>query len=235
MDEYRFVEHNRIDNYLKRRSAQLSQNKEIINYEDKLSNFPIGLIIIAKEPLINNEDKLEYLNHYACKLFEIKDRTNIFELKSKFEEYIKLKNNNTTKTTLTLKDLIFHSPQFNFEIENFFPFQSKQSKNTILYIKIQVIENNKYIVIDKYDKYIEEQKYIEFNLIKNINYQYLHTLYHELNNPLNALLAISGENKQHLNSTKIITKPTIVKERTFKSYYKKNYIKEINFNQDKYQ
>jgi len=230
MDEYRFVEHNRIDNYLKRRSAQLSQNKEIINYEDKLSNFPIGLIIIAKEPLINNEDKLEYLNHYACKLFEIKDRTSIFELKSKFEEFIKLKNNNnTTKTTLTLKDLIFHSPQFNFDIENFFPFQSKQSKNTILYIKIQVIENKKYIVIDKYDKYIEEQKYIEFNLIKNINYQYLHTLYHELNNPLNALLAISGENKQHLNSTKIITKPIIVKERTFKSHYKKKLYKRDKF------
>lgn len=69
---------------------------------------------------------------------------------------------------------------------------------------------------------MEEQKYIEFNLIKNINYQYLHTLYHELNNPLNALLAISGENKQQqLDSTHLVTKPSIVKERTYKSHYKK--------------
>ena len=221
MDEYTFTEHNGIDNYLRKRSAQILQNKEIINYEDKLSNFPIGLIIIAKESLINNEDKLEFLNHYACKLFEIKDSTSIFELKSKFEEYIKLKSNFTSKTTLTLKDVIFQSPSFNFEIENFFPFQSKQSKSTILYIKIQDIENKKYIVIDKYDKYMEEQKYIEFNLIKNIKYQYLHTLYHELNNPLNALLAISGENKQKMDSTNIITKPSIVKERTYESHHKK--------------
>ena len=221
MDEYRFTEHNKIKNYLKRRSAQTSKNKEIINNEDKLSNFPIGLIIIAKEPLMNNEDKLEFLNHYACKLFEIKDSTSILELKSKFEEYIKLKSNCTSKTNLTLKDVIFQSPPFNFEIENFFPFQSKQSKSTILYIKIQDIENKKYIVIDKYDKYLEEQKYIEFNLIKNINYQYLHTLYHELNNPLNALLAISGENEHQLSSTNITTKTSIVKERTYKSHFKK--------------
>ena len=223
MNKYHtFTEHDKIDNYLHRRSEQISQNKEIINYEDKLSNFPIGLIIITRETQINNEDKLEFMNHYACQLFEIKDSKSIFELKSKFEEYIKLKNNYTTKTTLTLKDVIFHSPPFKFEIENFFPFQCKQSKSTILYIKIQDIENKKYIVIDKYDKYLEEQKYIEFNLIKNINYQYLHTLYHELNNPLNALLAISGESRQqNLDSTHIVTKPTIVKERTYKSHYKK--------------
>ena len=141
MDEYRFTEHNKIKNYLKRRSAQTSKNKEIINNEDKLSNFPIGLIIIAKEPLMNNEDKLEFLNHYACKLFEIKDSTSILELKSKFEEYIKLKSNCTSKTNLTLKDVIFHSPPYNFEIENFFPFQCKQSKSTILYIKIQDNKN----------------------------------------------------------------------------------------------
>ena len=179
MDEYTLTEHNRINNYLRKRSAQTLQNKEIINYEDKLSNFPIGLIIITKDPLINNEDKLEFLNHYACKLFEIKDNTSMFELKSKFEEYIKLKSNSTSKTTLTLKDVIFHSPSFNLEIENFFPFQRKQSKSIIIYIIIQDIENKMYIVIDTYNKYMEEQKFIDFNIIKNINYQYLHTLYHE--------------------------------------------------------
>ena len=70
------------------------------------------------------------------------------------------------------------------------------SKSIIFYIKINEINNEKYIVIDKYNKYIEERKYIELNLIKTINYQYLHTLYHELNNPLNALLAIAGENEK---------------------------------------
>ena len=196
----KFAEHQRINNYLKRRSMQILQTKEVVNHEDKISNFPIGLIIIKKNE--GNEDKIEFMNHYAYQLFQIKENSNIKALKEKFNEYIRLKNNYTTKSDITLKDIIFSSPQFSFEIEKFFPFQCKHSKNIILYIKINDVSNEKYIVIDKYDKYLEEQKYIEFNLIKNINYQYLHTLYHELNNPLNALLAISGENK-NFNSTEI--------------------------------
>jgi CheY-like chemotaxis protein len=190
-DIKRFKEHNKINQYLKRRSIQLSKTRQVINHEDRLSNFPIGLIIITKDE--NEVDRIEHMNHYARQLFHLKQNSNIKELKDKFKEYIKLKHNYTSKTNITLKDVIFNSSPFNFEIENFFPFQCQHSKNIILYIKINDIENQKYIVIDKYDKYIEEQKYIEFNLIKNINYQYLHTLYHELNNPLNALMAISGE------------------------------------------
>ena len=170
---------------------QIVQKRQVINHENKLSNFPIGLIIITKDD--NYEDYIEFINHYACRLFQLKENANINDLKEKLKEYIKLKQNYTTKTGVTLNDLIFNSPPFSFEIENFFPFQCQHSKNIILYIKINDIQNQKYIVIDKYDKYLEEQKYIEFNLIKNINYQYLHTLYHELNNPLNALIAISGE------------------------------------------
>ena len=224
----RYSEHNKIDNFLRRRSIQLQQNKEIINHENKLSNFPIGLIIITKEEKPFYHEKIEFINYYACHLFQIKEDTNIRELKSKFEEYVRLKDNNTAKSTCTLNDLIFDSPAFSFEIENFFPFQCKLSKNIILYIKINNIQNQKYIVIDKYDKYIEEQKYIEYNLIKNINYQYLHTLYHELNNPLNALLALSGEN-HHLETSensKNCNKPVLMKKKTMKANTKKIYKKE---------
>ena len=198
LDINRFTEHSRIDQYLKRRSMQIQQFKKIINHENKISNFPIGLIVTTKDE--ENRDTLEFINHYACELFQLKENTTIEALKEKLDEYVKLKNN--TPKSETLKDIIFNSPSFTFEIENFFPFQCKHSKSTILYIKINDIENEKYIVIDKYDKYLEEQKYIEFNLIKNINYQYLHTLYHELNNPLNALLAISGDKKK-FDSTEI--------------------------------
>ena len=198
IDIKRFTEHNRIDQYLKRRSMQIQQFKKIINHENKLSNFPIGLIIITKDE--DNYDSIEFINHYACQLFQIQEHATIEILKEKLDEFVKLKNN--TQKMETLKDFIFNCPSFTFEIENFFPFQCKHSKNTILYIKINDIQNEKYIEIDKYDKYSEEQKYIEFNLIKNINYQYLHTLYHELNNPLNALLAISGDNKR-FDSTEI--------------------------------
>ena len=73
-------------------------------------------------------------------------------------------------------------------------------------------------------KYIEERKYIELNLIKTINYQYLHTLYHELNNPLNALLAISGENEKtqlyssELTNSRIEYKPTTFNKKTKKIF-----------------
>ena len=224
LDINRFSEHNRIDQYLKRRSWQILQSKRVINHEDKLSNFPIGLIIIVKDE--SSKDKIELINHYACELFQMKDGSNIIELKAKLDEYIRLKNNNTQKSDKTLKDLIFNSSPSSFEINNFFPFQCKHSQSLILYIKINYIENQKYIVIDKYDKYLEEQKYIEFNLIKNINYQYLHTLYHELNNPLNALLAISGEKMKfdstELRYSKIFTKSQLNKKKTMKQkVYKK--------------
>ena len=234
LDTNRFTEHSRIDQYLKRRSMQIQQFKKIINHENKLSNFPIGLIVTTKDE--ENNDTIEFINHYACELFHLKENATIDTLKEKLDEYVKLKNN--TPKSETLKDLIFNYPSFTFEIENFFPFQCKHSKSTILYIKINDIENEKYIVIDKYDKYLEEQKYIEFNLIKNINYQYLHTLYHELNNPLNALLAISGDKKKfdsteigNIGNSKIYPKnqnPMMNRRKTNRTNTRKILKKEIN-------
>ena len=191
-DFNRFSEHNRIDQYLRNRSLQDIKSNSLKKNENILSLFPIGLIIIGKD-LYKFEDKIEYINRYACKLFQLKDNPNVKELKEKMNEYIKLKHN-SKRSNKTLKDIIFNYSSFNLELENFVPFESTYSKSVILYIKINEIENEKFIVIDKYDKYIEERRYIELNLIKTINYQYLHTLYHELNNPLNALLALSGEN-----------------------------------------
>ena len=191
----RFSEHHRIDHYLRQKSIKLLKSHTINTSSNQLSYFPIGLIIITNEG-IKYENKLEFINKYACKLFQVKENVDINLLKQKFSEYVKLKSNYITKTSQSLNDIIFNSTSFNLEMDNFIPFESTHSKTSILYIKINDIDNDKYIVIDKYDKYIEERKYIELNLIKSINYQYLHTLYHELNNPLNALLALSGDNQQ---------------------------------------
>ena len=197
-DFNRFSEHNRIDQYLRNRSLQGIKSNSLKKNENILSLFPVGLIIIGKD-LIKYEDKIEYINRYACKLFQLKDNPNVKELKEKMNEFIKLKHN-SKRSNKTLKDIIFNYTSFNLELENFVPFESTYSKSVILYIKINEIDNEKFIVIDKYDKYIEERRYIELNLIKTINYQYLHTLYHELNNPLNALLALSGENGKIFSS-----------------------------------
>ena len=235
-DYNRFSEHFRIDQYLKRKSTKGLKNISLKKNENTLSNFTIGLIIITKEE--NYEDKLEFINEYACKLFRIEENANIKELKEKFNEFVKLKNN-STKTSMTLKDIIFNYSSFNLELDNFIPFESKYSKNIILYIKINEIGEEKYIVIDKYDKYIEERKYIELNLIKAINYQYLHTLYHELNNPLNALLALSGERSQLISSEisnierndfkpPMLSRKKTIRSKKYNNYNNNNFKKERN-------
>ena len=207
----RFSEHYRIDQYLKKKNTFGVKTVSTKKNDNVLSNFPIGLIIISREEL-KYEDKLDFINQYACKLFRIKDNTNIKELKEKFGEFVKL-TKNPKKSGQTLRELIFNYSSFNVELDNFIPFECTYSKNIILYIKINEIGEEKYIVIDKYDKYIEESQYIELSLIKTINYQYLHTLYHELNNPLNALLSLSGDknqfNSSDISNSRIENKPSI--------------------------
>ena len=110
-EKSRFSEHYRIDQYLKKRSIKVLKSHTIKKSSNQLSNFPIGLIIITNEGL-KYEDKLEFINQYACKLFQVKENVDINILKQKFSEYIKLKNNYKTKTSLSLNDIIFNSASF---------------------------------------------------------------------------------------------------------------------------
>ena len=242
MNEFkRFSEHQRISQYLFRKNTTFGdKSNTYTTYNNILSNFPIGLIILSKDNS-KYEDRIEFINKYACKLFKISETPNIKELKDKFNEFIKMKRDNSIKCNTTLKDMIFNSfCSINIGLDNFVPFESTYSKSIILYIKINEIENDKYIVIDKYDKYIEERKYIEFNLIKAINYQYLHTLYHELNNPLNALLAISEENERlqslssEINNSKIEKKTYIIPKKSAKTSKKVNNFSIITLNNNKF-
>ena len=222
-ENFRFSEHQKINKYLRIRTMK-AKSKTFTRHSNHLNNFPIGLIIITNDgPPLNY--KIEFINIYACRLFKIKEDTDINILKQKFSEYVKLKNNYSTKSNQSLNDIIFNTTSYNLEMDNFIPFENSHSKTSILYIKINDYDNEKYIVIDKYDRYIDEKRYIEFNLIKTINYQYLHTLYHELNNPLNALLALSGDNKKfeqtEINGSKIEDKLSILQKSSLKKRYKK--------------
>ena len=222
-ENFRFSEHQKINKYLRIRTMK-AKSKTFTRHSNHLNNFPIGLIIITNDgPPLNY--KIEFINIYACRLFKVKEDTDINVLKQKFSEYVKLKNNYSTKSNQSLNDIIFNTTSYNLEMDNFIPFENSHSKTSILYIKINDYDNEKYIVIDKYDRYIDEKRYIEFNLIKTINYQYLHTLYHELNNPLNALLALSGDNKKfeqtEINGSKIEDKLSILQKSSLKKRYKK--------------
>jgi c-di-AMP phosphodiesterase-like protein len=76
----RFSEHHRINKYLKQKSLTLLKSKTIKRSSNQLSNFPIGLIIITNDGP-KYEDKLEFINKYACKLFQVKDNVDINILK----------------------------------------------------------------------------------------------------------------------------------------------------------
>jgi len=223
-ENFRYSEHQRINKYLRIRTMK-AKSKAAIKHSNQLNNFPIGLIIITNDGLPLSY-KIDFINIYACRLFKVKEDTDINVLKQRFSEYIKLKNNYTTKSCQSLNDIIFNTTSYNLEMDNFIPFENSHSKTSILYIKINDINNDKYIVIDKYDRYIDEKRYIEFNLIKTINYQYLHTLYHELNNPLNALLALSGDSKKfeqtEINGSKIYDKLSILQKASLKKRLKKD-------------
>ena len=49
--------------------------------------------------------------------------------------------------------IIFNSSSFNIELENFIPFESPYSKSVILYIKINEIGDEKYIVLPQESQY----------------------------------------------------------------------------------
>ena len=61
----------------------------------------------------------------------------------------------------------------------------------MIYVKIKKVKKTIFICIDNYN---DERKSIQKNLIKSLKYQYIVTLYHELNNPLNALQNTIEEN-----------------------------------------
>ena len=94
LDINKYLDHVRIEHFLKRRSMQSQESRQTIDYENKLSNFPIGLIITTKDN--KNEDAMEFINHYACQLFQLKDNAEINELKDKLNDYIRLTNNEKT-------------------------------------------------------------------------------------------------------------------------------------------
>jgi hypothetical protein len=72
----------------------------------------------------------------------------------------------------------------------------------MIYVKIRFYNNEIYISIDNYN---DERKELQGNLLKVLKYQYLITLYHELNNPLNALININDEYTQEIIENNEIT------------------------------
>ncbi len=157
---------------------------DYLHYENKLNNeynnFPIGLIIIEKE---DKEIIIKEMNSYACEIFELYQDSAFIKLKNQMKKFKKWENN--TLQDLNLYNFIFSNHLTKEHCGTFI------SSLSMVYVKVKFLNNHIYLSIDNYN---DERKDLQGNLVKSLKYQYLVTLYHELNNPLNALMNISDDN-----------------------------------------
>ena len=177
----------------------LTGKEPVLNNFTLYNNFPIGLMIISildptscrgKEYSDDNDNseeveiKVKYMNQQASDLFEIKDNDSI----SKIHQQLKLfKKFDQLKTSEENLDNIL----FNKNRENEF-YGSFKNQASLIYVKYKTYNDDLYICTDYYT---DEKKIIQNQLFQSLKFQYIATLFHELYNPINALLFIIDTNQ----------------------------------------
>ena len=172
---------------------------DYLNFENKIqvnyNNFPIGLIIIDKD---DKEFKLRLINNYALDILELYHDVEFEDLKNQMKNFKKWENSSLQE--IDLYNYIFINQITNCHCGTFI------SSLSMIFVKVKNFENSFFISIDNYN---DERKDLQINLVKSLKYQYLVTLYHELNNPLNALMNNDCnciEEKKKMNEKEIILK-----------------------------
>ena len=157
-----------------------------------LDSFSIGLIILEKE---NEKDyKIKIVNSYLIKLFDLPKSLDINVFKERLQEYKILLNDKLSD--INLEKIVFDDKYISqYKVGTFI------SSISMIYVKIHILKNKICICIDNYS---DERKDIKTNLIKSLKYQYIVTLYHELNNPLNALQNLIEENNNNSDEEMMI-------------------------------
>ena len=171
------------------------------------NHFPISLIIISKlDPISSRIDidnylsreeieeqeteiSLKYLNEHAKDLFELKEGDNTSKIKEKLKKFKLSEQNNDDNNNNKDEDLysiIFHQK------ENTEFYGSFMNKTMFIWVKFIIKQNNIYLCADYLT---DERKFIQNELFQSIKYQYIATLFHELYNPINAILVMMEQNK----------------------------------------
>ena len=163
-------------------------NNNEYEFQNLLDFFPIGLIVLEKD-FDCNEYRIRRVNSYVLKLLDLPKNLDIKIFKQRIEGFKQWENSHLSE--INLKTIIF-------EYEEHHKFQAGTFISTLsmIYVKIKKVKKTIFICIDNYN---DERKSIQKNLIKSLKYQYIVTLYHELNNPLNALQNIIEENLNEEN------------------------------------
>ena len=186
---------------LTRKDPFFSNNLTLYN------NFPVGLFIISKvelsscrkneesckESVIENEEadlKIKYINQNANEIFELNENDNTKKIHNQLSQYKKFDKNQITE--ITLDNILFNS---NIQNEYYGFFKNKIS---LIYVKFKICNEDLYIYADYYS---DERKMIQNQLFQSLKFQYIATLFHELYNPINALLFMidNNQNKQNNN------------------------------------
>ena len=179
--------------------------EQIFNNISLYNNFPIALMIITKlDPISSRVDpdneldkklieeletdvKLKYINEKARDLFELKDNETSSKIKEQLKQ-LKLsdKNKDNNNSDKNLYSIIFH------QTEDTEFFGSFKNQAMLIWVKFKIIKDDIYISADYFT---DERKQIQNELFQSIKFQYIATLFHELYNPINAILVMVEQNK----------------------------------------
>ena len=179
---------------LKNFYLSLTGNEPVVNNFSLYNNFPTGLMIIScSDPMScsrgdnlnkneknfeeGDEIKIKYINQKVSDLFDIKES----DSPSKIHESLNLfkKFDKTQIIEETLDNILFNKNRL---CEFYGSFKNRRS---LIYVKYKINKEDLYICADYYNG---ERKIIQNQLFQGLKFQYIATLFHELYNPINALL-----------------------------------------------
>lgn len=160
---------------------------------DIFNNLPIGILILEKEIIyLSTGYKIHFANILSRRLLQIPKDNNITKFIEKLQKFKEFNIITQSETNDTLLDHIFSTNPF----EQGRTFISP-TKN-LLFVKVKNYYNKILISVDNYS---DERIGLQNKCVQSIGYQYLLTLYHEINNPLNSLIGTVGDfmNQNELN------------------------------------
>ena len=171
------------------------------------NNFPVGLIIISKMDLISSRSnhkesieseesdiKIKYINDQASEIFDLKENDNIEKIHEKFKQFKKFDSLSVTEKTL---DYVLFNPNIENQYYGFF-----KNQISLIYVKYKTNNEELYIYADYYT---DERKIVQNQLFQSLKFQYIATLFHELYNPINALLIMIETNQKKQQNKEDIT------------------------------
>jgi CheY-like chemotaxis protein len=163
---------------------------------EALSHVPVGVIVFKKD-IESVNASLCFTNHITKELFDINTQSSLDDVRNKLSEFQKFNIRKSSKRISFDEKNLFNdifkstnSLRFDSQLNNVEKYVNKdrlilvKSRNFI-YSKNYEIENYKIFIIENL---LEEKKQIQSNLFKNMKTQFLNTISHELNNPLNGLI-----------------------------------------------